>query len=701
MLQIYVDNNPADTDGVDFTWTRKSPIATAEGKFESDYVYSIDFINNDKNNILFNTPLRFSRVNKKAEFNIRCIHFGSLIFEGVGEVEGANDDTINISVSSGASNFFFDIQDRKVTDEMYDVYNAGSSLVDHAYYVVTGDIDRPYTFPKIYAPDFYGSNNPDFGGDPGTGEVGKYINNWNSASQEFRNNLPVTAPYKRNVYSMMPFFELPYVLDKIFAYFGYKGLGKIFTEADFQKMLIVNNRPLDKVDYKTFKGVYSVENFLILSVETLINFDTIIEDVDNCYTFDGYLIKSPGIYNISVEITYQAYSGFDIDDRVASTVFVKTDAGVYIYNKDRGLTRNTPETVTFQKSFTAYNADVGKKIQLSVLISNGGEGEVFSAQISIQNTSLLKVNSFDPVITASNHLPDMMIGDFLSSIFFAFMQIPFIDDEKKEIELVSFNDIIDSTEYVEFSDNIVNKPSTKANDTTGISIDFSPEGMNEEDFSKINEADFIGYFIDLSAVQNPEAGQIAGRLIDKAYYIYEYNEDLEEMNWVYLTPFAQNYTQGKSTTEISKQFSSLLYQKDIEALYPELKQKANSTFFNITNDCKLQLIIDHGPRTDEYNNTYPSAGMGCYDRYGTKILDQDLSMIGTSGLLETRLQKWINHKINTTPVTMTKLMTSREAKQVQLKKKHRINGIDFIITSMRIPISNRKYSEVEFEMEMV
>jgi hypothetical protein len=672
MFIIYINNAQADTRGVSFTWTLNSPVADSEGKFKGDFVYNITLKNNKVNNKILKTPLRFSRIDKIGEFDVRCLHFGTQIFDGIGIIEDSNDENFQISVSTGSGRLAYMLSDRKLNEDFYDTYQispfiSSDLIIAHAQDVVLGNIVRPYQFPKLYAPDFYGSNNDEFGGDNGSGSVGKYLNNWDHDNQRFHKNIPVSSPWSQNIYSLLPAIKAPYILNHLFSKMGYTSSGKFFEEADFEKLLVVGNVPLDKGgEKKYFAKAESTQAQYINLPDITLQMDNILEDPDTCISNSQYQINSTGYYYFKGVLNYTATT-----KDIAASIWIRTIEEDNIKIHGFFIPKESTIDVEFDAVFYLDNSFLGKKIEFELMLDqNLNSYTCNGGWVMIQNMSMLKLNVFNNQIRIADHLPEMEATKFLSAIFFLTGTIPFIDDEKKDVRLISFDDIIQDSDYVEFSDGIIEGPFSTVNDTKGIKINMVPEGTSEEDYTSINQELYIGLFEsfdDLPA--DAEAGQIAGIINQKAYYTLQFNDSSQEIEWGFLTNFSFEYETGEDPDEIDKGISTMLYQSDSETLYPHFLQKAFSTFFNATTDAKLQVLYYHGLQEDADGKLYPAAGMGAYGADGSKIGNNELSMVGEMGIIEKRLKRWINHRINTTPVKMKKVMTSRQVRDIKRWKK--------------------------------
>lgn len=150
-------------------------------------------------------------------------------------------------------------------------------------------------------------------------------------------------------------------------------------------------------------------------------------------------------------------------------------------------------------------------------------------------------------IYLKNHVPDEAIEKFLISLGNTFGFGIFINNNRREAKIKFLRDIINDTEELEWSDKLVGEVTIVSEEADNPGFEFSFElaaGDNYintkiQDIEEVNLKDSVEAYEDLPLALENEVGDV--RLVRKwkKYYIWDYDENIDDLNWIFYSDLTQ------------------------------------------------------------------------------------------------------------------------------------------------------------------
>lgn len=152
---------------------------------------------------------------------------------------GGDSETYELNFQSDSADLSDGMKNLKLSD-----ISLGTDSLD---YDVVDDIypDVNYALFTVKWDDFYGDTNPDFLG---------YINYYDGG---FPVNTTTVSEY-----AVIPFPYLHHILERMFAHFGYLMVGDILTDNNFNRLVVMNNYTLDKLNGSNINTYESSIDFI-------------------------------------------------------------------------------------------------------------------------------------------------------------------------------------------------------------------------------------------------------------------------------------------------------------------------------------------------------------------------------------------------------------------------------------------------------
>ncbi|TSA29333.1 MAG: hypothetical protein D4R67_02200, partial [Bacteroidetes bacterium] len=289
------------------------------------------------------------------------------------------------------------------------------------------------------------------------------------------------------------------------------------------------------------------------------------------------------------------------------------------------------------------------------------------------------------------HLPNMAVSDFLTGIETHFNCRFFIDNTMKNARCISVDDILKSTDHIEFSDRIEKVSSDLTTHKTGFLFKMSLDSDDTAlDSSSSIEDIFVGRInpsvekvSDLPQFPYAEIGEI--RFVESANEFY--NLSSLTKTWA-AAPILKSY--------IFSQF-----------LFRDFSEKIDSKFSSLgLIEAPDEVMCKN--KLSEWNNISPRIFFTKYQNI------EKPTMIGTSqtnnfglffnqnnNLYDLHYKAYFNWFMQARLVKVVKQMTFQELKSLDFSKKYRINGLDYLIKDVRVTFNRDKIKPATLEMYKV
>ena len=516
-------------------------------------------------------------------------------------------------------------------------------VVNHATNTANGIITPPYRFPMVAAPKFYGSVDEDLDesennlsyGQQETDIEGRFFNLVTPLVFNYWHNSISTSGTTRNPACLVPFFQLSWVLKKIFESEYYQVGGAFLKDDAIAKLLIMNNRTLDKM-YVMYQA--QIRRSTEALFQGVVSFTEDEEDPNNVYDMVNHQYKAAynGIHEVSFSIEHK-HQGIGALQRYPEVHFYIYKNGVEVWHYTN---YSDPAAYSTQKATATFNLVASDKLELRALATyeeeeSGGSGDWHTIEeeiylrkglISYRNMSYSALNQYQQYIYPEQHLPDMEVSKFFTSLKQIFGLVFLFDNKKKVAE-------------IEFFDNIIKG---KTIDITGIVEDDSLEEEYQEDegfelkFKAENIKDISG-FLEIDPVATKadlpipaELNQAALVLNENAWYIYaiDADDDFQLPYWKFHSDRLENYKQGHGQLKVSPMLAPASMTMEGKYLVPRYDGEASSPAFNMdVNPMSLRLLFDYGKKTISFegeNYQYPFASSQNLDVDGANLENMSL-----------------------------------------------------------------------------
>ncbi|MCD4681137.1 MAG: hypothetical protein K8S00_12200 [Bacteroidales bacterium] len=649
---------------------------------------------------------------------------GYLLFSGLLYVKNFNSKYYRCSIVVNSFTEGF-------TDKLLDEFDYGgdiqiggnphhpTNVAWHANQIVKGLISANYTFPLIFAPEFYGSldsnnkneYNQDWGGDAGGGDVGKYLNNYSRTGNTFPVNQVHQDPECDNVYAMLPCPYLKYVLERIFFSEKYSLFGDFIKDTELQKLILFNNRTLDE-KYKKYFVKASMTGQQNISIPTKILFqdDSTGDNEDENNRWN----TATSIYTVA----YTGYHETKINIRCKSTLSY-TDVEVHFALTKVGLTPpyidqivdtifftcdNYQTWYEFDVPFRSYfNAGDQFYIQVSFIrdaVPPQTSGRIEDGVLSVYNSSYQNLNQFSNILNLKNHVIPVTAGALINNLAKTFGLAVFINTITKEIEFTFKKDILLSTKILDLTEALISE-STQIEPATDEGFLFLLKF--DDEFADYSNYDFIGNFAKFDDLPTPtEVNKIA--IIDNlnVAFIFAKNEDTNTLSWLYFADVFYKQTTGDGSTEVAPDISTLTMHKGEEFISPQFLNIGSSPAFETgKNDIDLILMFYRGMHEDDNNNDYPLASCTRFDNNGNSIGNYEII---NRDLFQKFLQPWYDFLVNSETVKMkldcdlsnlVDIIKLFSAQRTTAARKVRVGNINYIPKKLSFLLSMNGIKETE------
>lgn len=312
----------------------------------------------------------------------------------------------------------------------------------------------------------------------------------------------------------------------------------------------------------------------------------------------------------------------------------------------------------FFKKYSAFSQLV---LYNSVSINN--EGGVFPYDLSH--------------IYYNYHLPKLKVSDFIAGLETFFNVRFFYNNTTKTVSIISVDDIVNTPDYIEFSRNIISISTELQNEINGYSLKMSLDGddgafetqSNAEEELLKNLAGSVNSFSDLPAWPLSPDLEIRYVIDSQKYY------QLRNRVWLPLSSslsLKTQYLYKDSGESIETKFSTLVMGDNTNTIFCTCKNQ-QSNFSQITPRLFYSKYANYGDHLIVQGYNYdPFAGSLLYD--------------GQTGLFERQWKNYLDFRMTSKLVRITKLMTFAELKDFDFSRKYMIFGIKYLVASIQVTI---------------
>ena len=494
MLQIIVDNQAIDLYGdTEIRVEENFPYFDYEG-IQSGVVWHFDVPVTPTNEKIFNYA-NYVNVRGKIRLYDASIKINGIpIAKGKLTLSYAREIQYRVSVVLNDFGVDFDGINMNDCDGSFSLGSSQEERILNAKEINNGNIETPFRFPAIYAPEFYGELN-------NVGE-GKYnsnflgiLNNWDYLNEKFIENED-----GKHFNTLCPQFFVKDALILALELKKWRLKGNLLDESMFNQLLVHNNVSIDKefLDH-LLRISFSDDSYNNISASenatAIMRFNRVLEDVDRCYDSYGFLVPEDGTYSVTgiIDMANDAMSYLQIPNMEYISEIRVLKNGIVQHSVQTTWVpqKEVNQSAEVDTSFYAYQGDL---IQLQIKLLET-ESEYYSWYYDDSNDPPLhnvprilsgsyveirkefpRVNEYTDIVF-KNHMPDIEVTTFLNNIRNAFLATIFFDSANKIVELVTLNSILkdrnnayDINKYV-----LLRETESELKDSTPVKISFSEE----------------------------------------------------------------------------------------------------------------------------------------------------------------------------------------------------------------------------------
>ena len=272
------------------------------------------------------------------------------------------------------------------------------------------------------------------------------------------------------------------------------------------------------------------------------------------------------------------------------------------------------------------------------------------------------------------HLPRLSLNEFFSGLETMFNIRFFVNTFKREVVVVSLDSIIKSTDYFDFSKNISLIETEISDQITGYNLSMTMdtddelyEIRKEYDESVIDRLkENVKSVSDLNPWPSDNIMDMRYVLDADRYYILWSNK--QWIPWVSDLTLYFNYRYRSNQQSIETKFSTLLNNNASDDAVVGNKRE---DWENVTGKLFFNDYVSSSP---------------VRMRALPLTTNNSLYYGGTNGLFNKYFKTWFDFRMSTKLVKITKLMTFKEILDLDFSKKYYINGVMYLISSIRVTI---------------
>ena len=683
MIEHKINDESIDSEDVGFTLVIRSPFLNTEQDGSGTYTFTIPA--SDRVRKIMKWIHRVQSLREEQPMNWKTYHTCRKVLDGTAICTQADETKYEMAVGAGKGDFFYKIKDKKLTDLNYEDVVMGTTIQEVINYMLrcVSNI-YPYTdvcFPMVNIPEFYGSNNennPSFKG----------IINFYHTTLGYQANTPYIyqgVVVHSNDYSISPYAFLIGVINKIFSDFGYTVEGSFLNHSEIRKLIFFNNYALDykeKHHYATIGHSFYSWTFQNNNSYYALHVANIYENIDSNLdpTDHYYVIQSSGMLSVVGYFAFQMYyTSADItidimidNDILETFTFTGSDSAKFEITSNHVLESNS----------------YGKKIWFNVKANcppslNSGIAQLLSSRISIYNQTESELNRYLKSYNLKNHLPGILINDFLKALTLGFGIFFFYDHKLKHCRIRTANEILSDPEVVDFNSNIITPLLTKPQSKKKFKINFefgNNEDLLTENFLSLDEYHYKGEVTKPSDCIGSDADYFVVKNVGCIYlnYIENYVAGFRKYSDNYYDVFIGD---ADEVTEVKIGFSPLFMtfaesypgEGIASCLIPYSKIKGTSPAYPTgKNEFDLRFLIYHGMQNNMHLNQYPFASSNNYDFAGNRIGELALNLTSEDGLLELFLKPYYEFLLDLVRYETEKYISIKELEDFDTSKKHNI-----------------------------
>ncbi len=456
---------------------------------------------------------------------------------------------------------------------------------------------------------------------------------------------------------------------------------------------------LDGVIYNTSKIQIFTEGILFDPSFRYPQSDFALCPIENPEIFSNWDDDFYSIDNTSIKVLYSQY--FKVINYFKDSIFPVTINGEYSAGNviiPFPYLAYLVKRIAYHFNLRIENNPFESELKQVILINHFCQNEFLT-----DNTKLITPKEG---FNLQDHVPDMIIYDFLKHICNLFGLGYEVNNERKTVTFNFLDDIIHDNSHEDISHLVVDELQVLEQDLTGVKFLLKTPTSdkyfeNVKDLAGLNLKGTVQILFDL-----PNPGTLNDCYFVKlsnAYFAWKYNPDTYTFGWVkHSTNYIRSKELGTEVKEISPEIVPVMIKysisddvmgapKDRQWLIPASHQPGQFEGAPETFQTKWtpMLAYYHGMFPSYPSGQYPFASPDIYDLWGNQIPGVELSLLldGPHGLFEKKWRKYVQWRIQAIVVKVKIIPDRQFLKNLSFSKPKMINGMKYLLVEFRGNIS--------------
>ena len=698
MLSIKLNGQPVVLkEDFSFSMTRENPIFNDPEALAGDYIESMTFPM-EGNRLIFQNSNRISSNTRGVDYEIAIYFNGYHLVTGTFTVKSAGADYISGDAKLNALSFFYKIKDLKMTDipdeEGFNLGGLTFNVKEQINKISRGEVadydnHLKVAFPPLYNEEFYddedGKTSFDYNGV--VNEYGGIATVYGTGHEHIFNHADLESG-ALVIVPFVPCFYLSYLMKTMVKIQQYSIT--MPKHPLFDKLILATNRDIIQTNGERLSVLVDSEAYAEASNSewTILNHYAINDYYGMLQDDTTFIIKESGFYKIEFSLRqltdWQAPEGENV-----TNIKIESSEGKDIYvTNEQAILFVQNETFTISGNSTpGYTIITGK---ISIVSVN----DIFEYNIGV---------------TLNKHVPgieQLKLFTIIKGIFNAGF---FINDAKREIETVTFNEIIE-------------KYPARLNIKIGAdwSIDKEQKGVEVKYGNSYTEEEHAKIEYEVSTVDQLPKAAIVGsyaHVINEGN-VYYYNDDYEWEFFSILNEEKKTEEDEMVSFDIPFELANMIHtEREVKIkhgsvikfqefyLMPQTKGKGISIFNPKSDDDDFSILIYHGlqdvsniPASTQYPKG-PFASITKYDGH-CNVINENYSLM-LDDIVKNFHQSFINFIRTSREVKFKTKMKIVDFMKLRLQEKYAADGYVFIIKSIKMNITVKDYSFVEMVIAVI
>jgi hypothetical protein len=553
-------------------------------------------------------------------------------------------------------------------------------------------------FPPHYNPEFYNGLNSDFQG---------VINRVESDSGDILINDIIVG----NKYCLVPFMYRHYILKTIFEEQGLALRGNYWTDNEAATALQYNNYALDKREeqgciVKGF-GTQLLTGFVVGDTYSIILNDTLPGCADEQNNFNNttyqYNVPANGDYAVrldaSIDITLSfpypiTYFAFEIwYDGAVIEADVSHCSGPGVHTLNFTVLDTKPSAVLNKKIEIKIGASCDDPMDATLFYATA---IVKSATMTITRYDLPEFNVMNPIITLSNHVPDVTVEDYLKLVKNTAQLMFDFDWDNKTVSINYAEKVLAGAPEIDLTDISDPYPEQVFDERQkGFTLEYdfgSSDELIATNIKEFDESKIVGEFPTENDLPTPAfTDDLAVVLNSNKVFITAFLGG--SYSWEYHCDYYKKVTLGKGGIERKIELAPMLMTTAAEnesatadadhkkCLMPTIHEIGASELFDLgINEPSMRTVFYRGLNQDpSVGGNYLYASSTNIDINGNEVGSYNLTLQGVTGYYNRFLEKILTAIDNS---EVFEFLIMLPVSYLQYKGKVQIKNVNFIVKNI-------------------